>query len=332
MKQRSKTPAGQVNNVVLMSALSSAEHIVRDGREPRRVLTDIHLRIDKAQSWGITAHTGFEVRLLLEIMGNIRPYDGGKCVLVQRGMMRRKRVILPHVFYIGDADMLYGNMNVLEYLMFATANMRDDRLSMQEELFEFLVAIGLGSICLSVIRWLTAEERATVALVAAAYSDCAMTVFNLPDSVFDERLRRAITATAQLITRRGKTLVIGTTDGALIGQACSHTAFVADGRILYQGATERLRREYDRVVVIIEDADIGDIKQRLVPVLSGCALVEKEGRLLVKTNDATASPESLYRAMLEAGIVPRCMRVNEKTVDNAYEELMQQHDLSEQLF
>ena len=53
-------------------------------------------------------------------MANIRPYDRGKCVLIERGMMRSKRVILRHVFYIGSSEMLYNNMNVLEFLMIST--------------------------------------------------------------------------------------------------------------------------------------------------------------------------------------------------------------------
>ena len=332
MQQHSKTTAKEVQNIVLMEAVSSAEHIIREGDTPRRVLSDVHLRINRREVWGITARTGYEVLLLLEIMGNLRPYDGGKCVLVERGMMRRKRIIQQHVFYIGEPDMLAYNMNVLEYLMFATTYIREDRLLMQEELFEFLINIGLGDICLSATRWLTAEEKSVVALVAAAHSDCMMIVFNLPESTFDERLSGAIAKTAELITQRGKTLIIGTKDCALIEKACSHTAYIADGRIIYQGTTDNLRQEFDKVVVIINDADIGNIKQKLVHVLTGYALIEKEGSLLIKAVGDESSPLRIYQKIVEASIVPRCMRVNEKTVGNAYEELMLLHDLPEQLF
>lgn len=332
MRRRSKTPAKEVHNVVWMSGLSSAECVARDGQPPRRVLSHIHLRIDRAQSWGITARTGYEIRLLLEIMANIRPYDGGKCVLVERGMMRRKRVIQQHVFYIGDTDMLYGNMNVLEYLMFATAKMREDRLSMQEELFEFLIDIGLGDISLSAVKRLTAEEKAAVALIAAAYSDSVMIVLNLPESEFDGRLRHAAAKTADMITRRGKTLVIGTKDCALIEEACSHTAFIADGQIIYQGPTGYLRKIFDKVALVIRDPDIGGIKQKLAPVLTDCVLIDKGGSLLIKAAGAPIPPGRIYLRILEAGVVPRCVHVNEKSVSNAYEELMLLHDLSEQLF
>lgn len=332
MQRHSKKHVKEIQNIVWMEALSSAEHVMREGQVPRRVLRDIHLRIDRGEVWGITARTGYEILLLLEIMGNIRPYDGGKCVLVERGMMRRKRIIQQHVFYIGDTDMLYGNMNVLEYLMFATANIEVNRLSMQEELFEFLIDSGLGNISLTAMRWLTPEEKTVVALIAATYSESVMIVFNLPESVYDERLSGAIAKTAKRIIQRGKTLIVGTMDCMLIDKACCHTAYIADGCIIYQGTTANLRQEYDKVAVIINDPDIGNIKRKLAPVLTGYVLIEKDTTLHIKAAGDENSPRCIYQTILDTGIVPRCMRVNEKTVRNAYEELILLHDLPEQLF
>lgn len=326
-----KIPDKEIRNIVTMEALSSTEHFAKEGREPQRVLRDIYLCVDRAQAWGITARSGYEIRLLLEIMGNIRPYDGGKCVLIERGMMRRKRVIQPHVFFIGETDMLYGNMNVLEYLMFATAGLREDRLSMQEELFEMLIRIGLGYMSLSAIRWLSAEEKAVVALIAAAYSGSRMVIMSLPESVFDERLSSAIAKAAEQITQRGNTLIIGTRDYSLVQKACSHTAFIADGHILYAGTVDHLRQEYDKVAVIITDPDIDGIRQELAPALHGCVLTEKDGSLLITPPD-NYPPRHIYEKIVEVGTIPLSLRINEKTVGNAYEELMRQHDLSEQLF
>ena len=328
-----KAEKKEIRNLVRIAELKSAEHFVREGAEMRRVLDGVYLRVDRGQVWGVTARTGYEVRLLLEVMGNITPYEDGKCVLAERGMMRRKRVILPHVFYIGDADMLYGNMNVLEYLCFATERQgRDDRLRMQEELFERLINFGLGHVSLTGIRWLTDEERAVVALLAAAHSDCLLIVFNLPQWRFDERLQAAIAKTAELIAVHGKALVLGTLDRGLIQRTCSHTAMLADGQILYQGRTDWLRRYFDKVAVIIEDENIEGMREKLVSILGGCELEEKEGRLLVMVHGGEVTPLEIYQRVAAAGLVPRCMRVNEKTVGNAYEELMRRNDLSEQLF
>lgn len=318
-------------NMVFMSALSSFECFLREGGDPVRVLRDIALNISRGQVWGITARTAFEIRLFLEIMGNIRPYDGGKCVLLQRGMMRHKRMIQPHLFYIGETNMLYDNMNTLEFLMFATTRMREDRISMQDELFEFLISVGLGELSLSAIRWLSAEEKAVIALISAAYSNCQLIVWNVPGAVFDERLRRALIKIAELITQRGKSLVIGAMDCELIQIACSHTAFIADGRMLYQGTTDKLRKEFDTVAVIIRDSDTAALKSKLSPILPDCVLQERDGTLRIKAQRKTGALQ-IYKKILGSGVIPQDLRVNEKNVQNAYEELMRQNDLPEQLF
>jgi ABC-2 type transport system ATP-binding protein len=40
------------------------------------------LLIKKAESWGVFGSSAFEIKLLLEIMANIRPYENGRCVLM----------------------------------------------------------------------------------------------------------------------------------------------------------------------------------------------------------------------------------------------------------
>lgn len=320
------------NTVVFMSSLSSAECFKWDSKEPVRVLHAITLDIYDGEIWGITARSAYEIRLLLEIMGNIRPYDGGKCVLLQKGMMRTKRVVQPHLFYIGTTDMLYENMNALEYLMFVTAHMRKDRISMQEELFECLLEMGLGELSLSGIRWFSAEEKAIVALIAAAYSDCRLIIINSPDAVFGEQARLSLSKIAKLVTQRGKTLVIGTLDCELIQTTCTHTAFIANGRVLYKGTTDTLCREYDKVAVILRDGNIAALAAKLSPMLPACRLQEKNGALLIKADAKADAHREIYQTLLTAGIIPQDIRINKKNVCNAYEELMRQNDLPEQLF
>lgn len=85
------------------------------------------------------------------------------------------------------------------------------------------------------------------------------------------------------------------------------------------------------MALILDDPDINGIRERLAPVLTGCELAEKDGHLLVKAADDAQTP-AIYRKIIEAGILPHSIRVNEKTAGNAYEELMRRNDLSEQLF
>ncbi|MBC2725415.1 hypothetical protein [Desulfosporosinus sp.] len=314
--------------VVLMEGISSVEHFLLIDDIPRRVLGDITLVIRRTETWGINGTSLFEIKLLLEIMANIRPYDEGKCVLIERGMMRRKRVILKHVFYIGSADMLYNNMNVLEFLMFATAQFKTNKVELQEEIFELIITVGLGHLSLTPNHSLTNEEKAVIILIAAAYSDSLIIVFNLPEYKWDKILIEAISKIADFIRERGKTLILSTQESLLIEKACSHTAVIHQGSLIYSGTVENFRLKFDKVEVVIRDKSVHSIKEKLSILLPGYKLDIEDDNLMISSIGLKVSdPSSIFRIILESGFTPESIEINPKTVQNAYEEIMRQHDL-----
>ena len=324
---------GPVREVARLRNLSSMEYFLCKEREHCRVLRDINLLVSVAQTWGITGRSIFEIRLLLEIIAGIKPYDGGKCVLAGRGMLKRKRTILPHVFYIGNSDMLYGNMNVLEYLMFAMDRKRTvSRVELQEQLLEFVVAAGMGHIMLTPVKELSKEEKAVVTLMAAVHSGSLLTVLNLPEYEFDPTLTKAIGFLSDIIQKGGRSLIMGTEDCYLIEKACSHTACITGGELLYSGTVENLRHTYDPVEVILTDKNIDYMLERLTPLLPGFRLTVRDGCLLIGGGSLRDGGSGyIYRKLAEAGVLPEHVQINPKTVCNAYEELFLQYDLQNKL-
>ncbi|MDQ7095408.1 hypothetical protein REC12_17595 [Desulfosporosinus sp. PR] len=314
--------------VVLMEGVASSEYFLFGGKMFRRVLDDISLLIRKAEAWGINGTSRLEIRLLLEIMANIRPYDKGKCVLIERGMMRRKRVILKHVFYIGSSTMLYNNMNVLEFLMFATAKFKINKVVLQEQIFELIIEAGLGHLSLTPNYMLTKEEKAVITLIAAAYSESPIIVFNFPEYLWDEVLVNAVAKIAGLIRERGKALILATQNPLLIEKACSHTAIIKDGQVIYSGTVDDFRCTFDKIEVIIRDRAVQAMLEKLTGLLPGCRLVRKNDSLLISHQDSEVIDYGhIYKTIVDAGFAPESIAINPKTVQNAYEELIGQHDL-----
>ena len=311
--------------MVRMQNLCGAEYLMYEGQAPRRVIENIWLRIRTGQVWAIYALTPYEAALLLQIMANVHPYEDGRCVLAERGMMRKKRVILPHVFYIGSADMMYDTMNVLEYLMFATAKQRTKPAARQERLFEWLIECGLGDLLLTEIRWLDAEEKAIVILMAAAFAQSGIVVFNMPQLEFNENLLRAFAHISSRMREDGKALILSTTDARLIQSACTHAAFLAHGHILFQGSVDGLRAHFDVYTVRIEADEI--LEERLRESFREYRLDRKNDGLYI-CGRAGETPQEIFRNILDSGIVPLDMKVHQKTVKNALGELAHRHGLS----
>lgn len=320
------------DSAVFMEMLGSVERYHKRGEQPVPVLRSINLVFCRGESWGINGASPFEIRLLLEIIANIRPYDSGRCVLVCKGMMRRKRVILPHVFYIGSPSMIYDNMNVLEFLMFATAKQKENAVDRQDRIFEQLIDMGLGRISLTTVRYLSREEKAVVILLAAALSDSQLVVFNLPHFQFDEVLRNAIDKIATFILQRNATLVLGTRDGDLIDKVCSHTAFLLNGRIAYAGSVWQFRQTYDQIVLTIWDHNLNALADRLKKVLPQYHYAIEDAALVVSHGDQAGDHvEQLYNTIVNEGFHPAKIIVNPTTSNHAAKALMKDmnHDLSE---
>lgn len=318
-----------VENVVKMENISSNEFFVTKNFEPKRVLENVSLLIKRKQVVAISGPSTFEIKLLLEIMANVKPYFSGRCVLIERGMMRLKRIILPHVFYIGTSEMIYKNMNVLEFLMFATAKSGLNEVERQDQVFESLINVGLGNISLSPISMLTREERVVIALLVSAYSKSNLIIVNLPQYVYDERLIGAIKKISDFIVRKGKTLVIGTQSCSLIQEACTDVVYISDGNVIYHGEVEKFQKTFDRIAFYIEDSNILEIYNKLAPLLPEYYLKIIDNSTMTISNylDDEQDATLLYNKLIEAGITPESVRINSKTVQNAYEEMMRRYDL-----
>ncbi len=331
--KQTKCESRAKKTTVFMKEISSIEHYIDKNKEFVPVLKDISLIMKESESWGIYGRSLFEIKLLLKIMANIGPYRDGKCVLAEKGMMRKKRVVLDHVFYIGTSTMPYDNMNVLEFLMFATAQQKGSSVYRQDEIFELLIDLGLGYISLSTIKKLNESEKSVITLIAAYYSDSIIIVFNLPEFEFDTVLTDALGKISKLIVNAGKTLIIGTQNCPLIEKACTHTAYVRDGIVIYQGEVKHLRRDYDNLLLVVEDENVLEIKNNLQVYLPEQNFSIIDNRLLVYENSANSSnPFIIYKKIVETGLAPQKVKINPKTVKNAYREIDRQYALRKRLF
>lgn len=316
--------------------LYSHETLVSLDKQVNYALDDISFQAKMGEVWGVGGNSEFEISLFLEIMANIKPYLAGKCVLAERGMMRKKRVILPHVFYIGTGDMISPNMKVLEFLMFATEKNGKESLERQETIFEFLVGIGLGYLSLSPIHKLTREERAVIALITAMLSQSMIIIMNLPDYNFDDTLKNAIREIGALIIKQNRTMVIGTMDHTLIDRACDHVAYLIQGKMIFRGVTESFKKRYDRVLFYIEDDDATTIHKSLTQRLPqyDIELVSPKKIELRRRGDKSQGrleDVRLCQTFMEAEIIPDSIKVNLLTLENAFQEFLREYDIQKEL-
>ena len=163
--------------IVQASAITSRETYLYPDGSRENVLRGLYLEVKRGECWGIIGDEPFEVELLMQIIGNVRPYASGRCVLVERGMMRQKRRILPHVFTISGGDTVPGNLNTLEYLMYVTAHFDVPDARRQADILEMLLAAELYHLTLVPMEWTVATG---IAVLIVTVMMTLLLIFVLP--------------------------------------------------------------------------------------------------------------------------------------------------------
>ena len=261
--RRSFTPTGSERIAVTMENVSSMELFHRTDNTYLKALYDVNLTIPVGECHGIVGINSFELELLAEIIGNVKPHESGRCSLLEIGMMRQKRRILPHVYYINDQRVLYDHMHVLGYLMFASEHAPGKPEAKQAQWLKLLLKTGLYPFALTYIRSLNPAEYALVSALLAYASAAKLVVMDFSRISVPENLIEPFSSLTRELTAAGKTVVLTNTSCELIQRACTHASFLIDGSIPQSGSVEALCRAFDHQLLRVASS----VPERALAVL-----------------------------------------------------------------
>ena len=328
IKPRFEQTPDPIKYIVQVSRLDSSEvYLFPEGAE-EKVLKEISFDIQRGDIWGIIGNEPFEVELLLEIVGSVRPYGSGKCILVERGMMRKKRKVLPHVFFIADGDVTFPNMNTLEYLMFATANLTLSPGERQAQILQRLLDTELYYLALVPIRYLSQAEKAVISLLAASFSKALLVIFSVSQLEFDMRLAEGIRGIAEIIADRGGAMLIGSRDCGMVQTACTHAGFLTGGKMEYQGLIGDLLAGLDKRIFIVTCKNPGQLSDSLKKLDSELKIqVYGQELHIYDFREPPVRQSDFLELIRKSGETVETLQTSKKTLENAYREVLSGHDL-----
>lgn len=318
--------------IVFTNKLYSCEYYanVQNPDQPiKHVLEDINFTAYQGQLWSILGSSIFEIRLLLEIMANARTYEKGNLIITGFDATNKKRgTILPEVFYIGSTNMAFGNMNVLEYLMFITSNSHREVLDRQEYLLDYLIKVDLGYICLTPITRLNEQEKSIIILVSAMLSNSTLIIMNLPRLMYDQREINSINKIVSQIQYLNKTVIISTQCYELAQLISSHICYIDKGRILYNNTLNNFLEQYDKVNYLIAADDLNYILQSLSFALPQFEYqIEDNIMQIIDNTDGNQSVSMLFHTLSSFNIVPNYVLKSKKNIKNSIQGLMKLNDI-----
>lgn len=289
-----------LSDITSMECYASAQ-----GSLERRVLDGISFTVAGGQRFALLGDEKFDLKLLTEIIGNIKPYESGRCSLVGLGMMREKQRILQQVFYVNDQRRMYAHMQGISYLMFASRRVHKSAVDRQLLWLDRLMEFGLERLCFTYVRNMTPAERVLIHILLALDISASLLLLDLSHIDVPSSLADAYALLFRRLTdEAGKTILFSTTDAALADRCATHAALLIAGKVreAHTGPLAALRESLDKRLYTLETSD--DAAARAAIGAAFPALrAEGEGPVSVYGEKADApEPSALLGALEAAGI------------------------------
>lgn len=329
---------GTFEHIIDLKEVYSFECFLDEDGTARSVLAGINLNVRKGEIWALTGPSGYAIGLLLTIIGNITSYHTGEVLVTEKELPRRKRIILPDVFYIGTSEMLYEDMNVLEFISFATqkAKMLNhlNAPASQKAILDFLIAADLSYISLSRVAHLSQEERLLITLICAYYAGNSLVIINQARLSLNKRLSNSFAYILREMQKQEQTSIFTSKENyALIDDLATHIGVLYQGQMIYSGSTDAFRRQYDRVAFELTARHPHFVQEILVDLLPDYIVTLEGSTVVIRDKFPNEAPDDmevqyLYAQIREAELWVEQVHINEKSTKNAVKEVISEYDLS----
>lgn len=315
------------DQLVLLEKICSLEFYEFEEIERKHVLSNISMEGMAKESWAFLGDSAFELRLLLEIIANARPYDSGRCVLAKRGMMRKKRLILPHVYYIGSTNMLFDHMNVLEYMLLINKRVKENSFVLEKKIMQDLIDAGLGYLSLSDIKHLSAQERAMITLFTSIYYESRIIIMNLARLPFSDEEITCIHHISGRLRQQHKIFIFSTMHPELAQRCATNIAIIHEGAMAFCGKMDAFVKEYDKRIIHMEDEHIQLYYDILQVEAKACEFLCENGTLdIFCEHDKSRQLLSIYHILNRYKSIPKVMERTDPSLSNAWKELIRAYE------
>lgn len=304
--------------------LVSCEHYDNKDGTFSPLMKNVSLSVKEGDIMGISGDNKNVVKILCEVLGQMRAYYKGFLRVGEVGSFVSKRTILSHTYYLDGDAILYDRMTVLEQVLFTLYNKKKDvnDIERQRETLDILVDCGLREIALKKISSLTKGERIQVCIVIAGLSDSPIIMANLLEYEFTQEEVQRFAELTELLREREKTVIIATMQPKFIGMVCNMATYLKDGEVEYTGTVDELVKEWDKVVCLIKGNDCEKWAEIISNAMAGYKCVIEGDTLFVRNHTETEFDISkIYQVLASNAIIPDVIKFNKGRVENSFNEI-----------
>jgi ABC-2 type transport system ATP-binding protein len=269
----------------------------------------VDLDIPRARIYGFLGPNGSGKSTTIRMLcGLLRPSAGTVQVLGHE-MPRDAERLRARLGYMTQKFSLWDDLTVRENLEFMARVFGLDRDARVRRIGNAGTEFDLERLRGQRAGTLSGGQRQRLALAAATLHEPELLLLDEPTSAVDPQSRRDFWESLFALVARGVTILVSThyMDEA---ERCHELAILADGRLVAQGAPQRLMADIAATVVEVESDDTVAAREALQADAAVFSIAQLGTRLHVLLDPSAAAPESRIAAQFAAaGVVARATRV-----------------------
>ena len=284
MKEKLSSLVFEVKNLV-----SSEYRQDNDGNNVP-ILNDISFKINRQDNVGIFSREAKESVVLIETLGNMRPFLRGEVKFNDEIISEKKMCSVDDLFYIDSSSLLYGHMNLLEELMFVcignvkTKHKKREAVSIQKEMLDLISNCGLQKFVLKKIDDMSEPMKLIVLVLLASISDSMTIICNFVNYNFNDEEMEILKNIVTRYREKGKTFIIASDKFDFISKISDKVLVLNHEGIVSYKEKEKIYEDYSSLTFYIESnnpSKVDDLVKRLCSNISFVTYI-KDSRVYFK--------------------------------------------------
>lgn len=310
-----------------MDALVKVKNLTKSFRS-NKVLENLNFEIADGESFGILGPAGSgKTTLINTLAGILKPTEGsvtiaGNDLYAMSGPKARRLISL-----VPQTLALYPDFNAHDNLKFFGSFNNIKKRRLNEIMLEALDLFELTPEAHIPINRLPYSYSKRLSVAISMLSDPKIIMLESPTEGLDDRSARIITDGLNLLSNRGKTIVVATTYTREITSVCRKVGIMHQGTLLALDYLENILNCFGEQNQIELEADgLENIPTDVIRKQLFCSVpiesLEKFGStLLIKLESTTEVLSIILEALGDSGIPVKNIRLSEGSLENVFYKL-----------
>ena len=285
----------------------------------QKAVDGISFSVGKGEILGFLGPNGAGKSTTMKMVTGFLETDGGSIEVmgekVQNGDVNTKK----HIGYLSEANPLYYDMYVREYLQFIAQIHKIPKPKSRIE--DLLSTTGLDKEANKLIGNLSKGFKQRVGLVQALLHDPAVLILDEPTSGLDMNQLVDIRALIKSL-KEDKTIIFSTHIMQEVQALCTRVIIINEGKLIIDGPIEQLQKlSSSSQSLHLEVSNLSD-KARIFEQIPHVTLERKDGNMLVLKypSDMELRP-TIFKACVDNGLIILDMHLLERDVELIFQQL-----------